>query len=50
MEEEKNFDKYTKETLSDTYFQFYSKLLNQQNMLQDYVRTSSYLNVIQSNV
>ena len=31
------------------YFQFYSKLLNQQNMLQDYVRTSAYFSAIQSN-
>jgi len=34
----------------DNYFQFYSKLLNQQNMLQDYVRTSSYFNAIQANM
>jgi predicted RNA methylase len=33
----------------NSYFQFYSKLMNQQNMLQDYVRTSSYFNAIQSN-
>jgi histone-arginine methyltransferase CARM1 len=33
----------------NSYFQFYSKLTNQQNMLQDYVRTNSYFNAIQSN-
>jgi hypothetical protein len=32
-----------------SYFQFYSKLSNQQNMLQDYVRTSSYFQAVQSN-
>jgi histone-arginine methyltransferase CARM1 len=32
-----------------SYFQFYSKLGNQQNMLQDYVRTKSYFNAIQNN-
>ena len=31
------------------YFQFYSKLSNQQNMLQDYVRTSTYYQAITSN-
>jgi hypothetical protein len=33
-----------------TYFQFYSKLLNQQNMLQDYVRTTSYFTAVQNNL
>jgi hypothetical protein len=33
-----------------TYFQFYSKILNQQNMLQDYVRTSTYFAAIQNNL
>jgi hypothetical protein len=33
-----------------TYFQFYSKLMNQQNMLQDFVRTSSYFSAIQGNL
>jgi len=33
-----------------SYFQFYSKLLNQQNMLQDYVRTSTYFSAIQNNM
>ena len=32
-----------------SYFQFYSKLMNQQNMLQDYVRTKSYFTAIQNN-
>jgi hypothetical protein len=32
------------------YFQFYSKLMNQQNMLQDYVRTTAYYNAIQNNM
>jgi hypothetical protein len=32
------------------YFQFYSKLMNQQNMLQDYVRTTAYYNSIQNNM
>lgn len=34
----------------DTYFQFYSKLTNQQNMLQDYTRTSTYFQSIQNNL
>lgn len=33
-----------------SYFQFYSKLLNQQNMLQDYMRTSTYFSAIQNNI
>ncbi len=41
---------YSNETGSvDNYFQFYSKLANQQNMLQDYTRTSAYYNAINSN-
>jgi hypothetical protein len=38
------------ESSEGCYFQFYSKLMNQQNMLQDYVRTSAYFNAIQSNM
>jgi predicted RNA methylase len=33
----------------NTYFQFYSKLLNQQNMLHDIVRTNAYYSAIQKN-
>jgi cytochrome oxidase Cu insertion factor (SCO1/SenC/PrrC family) len=33
-----------------SYFQFYSKLLNQQNMLQDYVRTNAYFSAIKNNL
>jgi predicted RNA methylase len=41
---------YSNENSSvSTYFQFYSKLLNQQNMLQDVVRTSAYFTAIQNN-
>lgn len=35
---------------TQAYFQFYSKLANQQNMLQDYTRTSTYFKAIQNNV
>lgn len=42
---------YSNETSSvQTYFQFYSKISNQQNMLQDYTRTSAYYSAIFSNV
>lgn len=34
----------------ESYFTFYSKLLNQQNMLQDYTRTNSYYSAIQNNL
>ena len=33
----------------NSYFQFYSKLSNQQNMLQDYMRTSAYYQAITTN-
>jgi hypothetical protein len=46
----KNLSISNAESNSDNYFQFYSKLLNQQNMLQDYVRTSTYFNAIQANM
>lgn len=32
------------------YFQFYSKISNQQNMLQDYARTSAYYSAIYYNL
>jgi len=32
-----------------SYFKFYSKISNQQNMLQDYIRTSTYFNAINLN-
>ena len=38
------------ERVVNTYFQFYSKLMNQQNMLQDFVRTSAYFSSIQKNI
>lgn len=40
----------TNESSESCYFKFYSKLLNQQNMLQDSVRTSAYFNAIQNNM
>lgn len=32
------------------YFQFYSKIANQQNMLQDYARTYAYYSAIYYNM
>ena len=32
------------------YFQFYSKIANQQNMLQDYARTTAYYTAILNNM
>ncbi|GAU93134.1 hypothetical protein RvY_05120 [Ramazzottius varieornatus] len=43
------FEKRTEETSAVQYFQFYSFLSQQQNMLQDYVRTSTYQRAIQLN-
>jgi type I protein arginine methyltransferase len=43
------FEKRTEETSAVQYFQFYSFLSQQQNMLQDYVRTATYQRAIQMN-
>lgn len=44
-----HFDQRTEESSSIQYFQFYGYLSQQQNMMQDYVRTSAYQNAILSN-
>jgi predicted RNA methylase len=42
---------HANETTSITnYFQFYSKLLNQQNMLQDITRTNAYFSAVRNNI
>ncbi|KAI6178930.1 hypothetical protein M3Y98_00555200 [Aphelenchoides besseyi] len=43
------FDTRTEENSADLYFQFYGYLNQQQNMLQDFVRTSTYQRAILSN-
>lgn len=43
------FSKRTDSASSASYFQFYSYLSQQQNMLQDYIRTSTYQKAIISN-
>ncbi|XP_055342781.1 histone-arginine methyltransferase CARMER-like [Paramacrobiotus metropolitanus] len=43
------FEKRTEETSAIQYFQFYSFLSQQQNMLQDFVRTATYQRAIQLN-
>lgn len=43
------FDLRTEKNSADLYFQFYGYLNQQQNMLQDIVRTSTYQNAILSN-
>jgi predicted RNA methylase len=42
---------HANETTSiNNYFHFYSKLLNQQNMLQDLNRTNAYFTAVRSNL
>ncbi|KAI6184364.1 Carm1-pending protein [Aphelenchoides bicaudatus] len=43
------FDARTEQNSADLYFQFYGYLNQQQNMLQDFVRTSTYQQAILSN-
>lgn len=43
------FSTRTEETSASQYFQFYGYLSQQQNMMQDYVRTSTYQKAIHSN-
>ncbi|KAJ6645560.1 Histone-arginine methyltransferase CARMER [Pseudolycoriella hygida] len=43
------FSSRTEETSASQYFQFYGYLSQQQNMMQDYVRTSTYQKAIHSN-
>lgn len=43
------FDQRTDETSAVQYFQFYSLLSQQQNMMQDYVRTATYQKAIFDN-
>uniref|UniRef100_A0A915JPD7 type I protein arginine methyltransferase n=1 Tax=Romanomermis culicivorax TaxID=13658 RepID=A0A915JPD7_ROMCU len=44
------FDQRTEESSASQYFQFYGYLSQQQNMLQDYVRTYTYQRAVLSNV
>lgn len=44
------FDERTEESSASQYFQFYGYLFQQQNMMQDYVRTSTYQRAIHSNL
>lgn len=43
------FDERTEEASSSQYFQFYGYLSQQQNMMQDYIRTSTYQSAILQN-
>lgn len=43
------FDERTEESSASQYFQFYSYLSQQQNMMQDYIRTSTYQRAILDN-
>ena len=43
------FDQRTDETSSSQYFQFYALLSQQQNMMQDYIRTATYQRAILDN-
>lgn len=44
------FSKRTEEASANQYFQFYGYLSQQQNMLQDFVRTSTYQKAIHNNL
>jgi len=44
-----SFDARTDETSSTQYFQFYALLSQQQNMMQDYIRTATYQKAILDN-
>lgn len=43
------FSQRTEESSASQYFQFYGYLSQQQNMMQDYVRTSTYQRAILGN-
>lgn len=43
------FSERTDESSASQYFQFYGYLSQQQNMLQDYIRTSTYQKAILAN-
>lgn len=43
------FSQRTEESSASQYFQFYGYLSQQQNMMQDYVRTSTYQKAILGN-
>lgn len=43
------FSERTEESSASQYFQFYGYLSQQQNMMQDYVRTSTYQRAILGN-
>ncbi|UJR23845.1 hypothetical protein I4U23_026820 [Adineta vaga] len=43
------FDERTEEASAEQYFQFYGYLAQQQNMMQDYIRTSTYQRAILDN-
>ncbi|CAF3359888.1 unnamed protein product [Rotaria socialis] len=43
------FDERTEESSAEQYFQFYGYLSQQQNMMQDYIRTSTYQRAILDN-
>lgn len=47
--EESTFNQRTDEASASQYFQFYGYLSQQQNMMQDYVRTSTYQRAIHTN-
>ncbi|XP_055705283.1 histone-arginine methyltransferase CARMER [Phlebotomus papatasi] len=44
------FSQRTEESSANQYFQFYGYLSQQQNMMQDFVRTSTYQKAIHSNI
>lgn len=44
------FSQRTEESSANQYFQFYGYLSQQQNMMQDFVRTSTYQKAIHSNL
>lgn len=43
------FDSRTEESSANQYFQFYALLSQQQNMMQDYIRTATYQKAILDN-
>ncbi|CAF2458198.1 unnamed protein product [Rotaria sp. Silwood2] len=47
--ENSQFDERTEESSAEQYFQFYGYLSQQQNMMQDYIRTSTYQRAILDN-
>jgi len=49
VERQSVFSNRTEESSADQYFQFYGYLSQQQNMMQDYIRTSTYQRAIIAN-